>query len=313
MGTDEVFAVAKTTERFDRRRLKELVVDLWTGRGAELTGKRWAANAVWKRDEQERFGYAIGPDTAGGWITIVESAGYSLSVDAELLDRIAKATPTWVCWSCDHASLYGQKRLSKSGESVSVDLGDGRSFEAARGERGWEFLTFRGARPLGFRRFNPSPRTKSDPTPKDPKQELESALIAAVQGLRIQDAIAITRRLGAAMSDFAVSLVFDPSYPIEYEETSAGVAAIGAAIASVRPLDAASWARLLEVAAVRNDADLGRRAAEGLSACGAKLARAAVAEAQMRFVERRNGPAKKRFEALLLPRTRRARNSGTGK
>src|SRR5262245_49338730 len=102
MGTDEVFAVVKETRAFDRARLRKLILDLWIARGAELTGQKWAADAVWKHDNQDQFGYAIGPASPRGWITIVESVGHSVSLDGDLLDRIAAATTAWVCWSCDH-------------------------------------------------------------------------------------------------------------------------------------------------------------------------------------------------------------------
>lgn len=96
-------------------------------------------------------------------------------------------------------------------------------------------------------------------------------------------------------------MVFDPSYPIEWEETSAGVAAIGSAIADVATLDAESWVRLLEVAAVRNDAELARRAASSLAACDAKERRAALAAANERFAARKNQAATNRFAKSSAP------------
>lgn len=184
VGTDELFLVAKENERLDRAGLKSILVELWTKRGAKLTGSKWSPGAVWKDDAQDRFGYAIGPTTTRGWLAIVESAEYSTSVDAELGRRLAESTTVWVSWSFDHASMYGQKRISKARSNEPVDAVEGRSYERARGCEGWDFLSFRGVRPLKYERFAPSEKTKSDPLPPDPLAELEHALPSAITQLR---------------------------------------------------------------------------------------------------------------------------------
>jgi hypothetical protein len=295
VGTDELFAVAKEAPGFGRSAMARLVTELWLGRGAALVGSRWTKRALWGREDQERFGVALSPPSARGWVTIVESAEYSVSIDQELLDRLGARTSTWLCWSLDHAGLYGQRRVSKRPPTDPVDLGDGAAYASLRGASGWAFLTFEGVCPSSFRRFAPTARTKKDSLPRDAAEELESSFIGAVQRLDVEAAIGVVETLGARVSDFAVGMVFDTSYPIEWPETASGVAAIGAAVAERRALPAEAWVRLLEVAAVQNDADGRRRAEVGLASCRPAGIAAAIEEASARFRARRQKAATQRF------------------
>lgn len=138
MGTDELFLIAKEDKRLDRAKLKGLIVDHWTERGATLVGAKWTSAAVWDDDDQDRFAYAMSPTTSRGWITVVESADYSTSVDAELGRRLAALTTLWASWSFDHSCIYGQKRLSKKPSKEPVDLG-GCAYKRLRDREGWEF------------------------------------------------------------------------------------------------------------------------------------------------------------------------------
>ncbi|NUO53705.1 MAG: hypothetical protein HOV80_33065, partial [Polyangiaceae bacterium] len=112
MGTDEVFAVVRTTEALARSAIANVVEAHWTERGARLVGTKWTKDAVWKDRGQTRFAVAISPASRRGWVTLVESAEYSLGFDRVLLDRLGKSATTWIVWSCDHSAMYGQKKES---------------------------------------------------------------------------------------------------------------------------------------------------------------------------------------------------------
>jgi hypothetical protein len=288
-----------------RSALVALVTEHWSGRGARLCGKKWSRAAEWKDDAQERFAVAMSPPSPRGWVTLVESAELSLSVDEALLSAIAARAPAWASWNFDHASVYGQKRMSKLGAEAPVDLGAAQAYSALRDAEGWTFLVFAGVRPMAWKRFSPGARTKSDPLPRDEDQELSSAFADAVRSLDVDEAIAIARRLGARLGDSELSTVFDEDYPIEWPETADGVARIGSAIAEVRPLPAWAWVRLLEVAAVRNDAELRARAEGGLSGSDAAERAPAIEEAVARFAARSPKVAAKRFAEWTGAKPRR--------
>ena len=295
VGTDELAVVTKTSNAFDRNALVALVTEHWTLRGARRTGKKWSRKADWQDDAQDCFAVALSPTSSRGWVTLVESAGMSLSADDALLRALAARGPTWVSWNFDHAALYGQKRISKTGTNDPVDLGAAQSYGALVDANDWTFLVFTGVRPLRHKRFAPGARTKSTPLPRDEDEELSSAFRHAVRSLEVDEAIAILRQLGPRIGDCELRTVFDNGYPIEWPETAEAVARLGAAIAEIRPLPVWASVRLLEVAAVMNDAELRAVAERRLGSRDSAERSTAIVEATARFTTRSSKAQAKRF------------------
>lgn len=305
MGSDSCCAIVKENGRLTRSVIADMVTDLWTKRGAKLVGSRWTKRALWKDDDQTCFAVAVSPVSKNGWVTLVESTEYSTSLDAKLLDGLAKQTTTWVSWSFDHSCIYGQRRLSRAVSNEEVDLGDSLEYGILSGKRGWSFFVFDGVEPMKFKRWNPDGVTKSDPWPVDSQAEqrrkLDDELSSCVTQLRVDRAIEIVKELGARVDDSTVNHVFDTRYPIQYPEPADGVTRIGLALADVRPLPADAWVRLLEVAAVQKNIALRDRAIEEVAKAKSKKdVAAAVAEAKERFAERKDKAATKRFVDWLV-------------
>lgn len=295
MGTDELAVLTKTSAAFERNALVALVTEHWTGRGAKLSGKKWSRKAQWKDDDQTCFAVALSPTSDRGWVTLVESAAMSLSADDALVRALAARAPTWVSWNYDHAAFYGQKRFSKTGAKDPVDLGWAQSYERLADARDWTFLVFDGVRPLSHERFAPSDRTKSTPLPRDADDELKSAFGNAVRMLDVEKAIVILRKLGTRIGDHELTLVFDDGYPIEWSSTAEAVARLGTVMAEIRPLPVWASVRLLEVAAVLNDAALRSVAERRLGSPEGAERTTALREATERFAARSSKVQAKRF------------------
>lgn len=294
MGTDELVTIVKTTRDASRDAIRKLIVDVWKPRGARIEARSAPAKAIWRSDEQTRFGYAISRASKRGWVTLVESAGDSLGIDEAVLRSLRAKTAVWVSWSYDHAAMYGQKAFTKSREPVDfASDGPYRSLIERRAE--WDFVVLGGVCPLDFARFAPTARTKSDPWPRDPERDLDGALSRAILAQRVDEALAIVQKLGANVSDGALSTLFDRTYPLQWKETRETILTLGAAVARERPLAAEHWVRMLEVAAVADDQSAARSARDALARHPPSVVEAAVREARDRLREGQLTEAAKRF------------------
>lgn len=293
MGSDHVVAYVRVTAEFDRTALRRIIGAVWEGRGATLE----TLDGRFEEDD-DAITYALSPTQEGGWVAIVESAYGGARIDREVLAALAAQTLCWLTWDCDHAGLYGAKRLSKGGRDVPVTLAPEATAGAdIRESNGWEMFTFSGARWRAYRAYPLSARTKRDRLPTPAASEGEQAREAFEEAFAkgdadaALDALAKVRQVDRAL----LEQVFATSYRLEFTEVATCVVRVGGALAmrcaapgATESLTDEEWLQLLFAATVVGEE---RWTAEARAALAPRaVGKAALAAARKRFEDAATTP-----------------------